>query len=53
MTQNSEIRLDISDEILKETIGVLREKFGPPGGLLHHFSLQIKGFTNRVILRNG
>jgi len=40
--------LDISDEILGETIGVLREKFSLPGELLHHISEQITGFTHRV-----
>jgi len=48
MARIGQIRLDVSDEILTETIGVLREKFGLPGELLHHLRQQITGFTNRV-----
>jgi len=48
IARTGQIRLDISDEILGETIGVLREKFSLPGELLHHIREQITGFTHRV-----
>jgi len=49
LARHGQTRLDISDEILSETISVLREKFGLPGELLHHLSQEIKGFTNGVL----
>jgi putative PIN family toxin of toxin-antitoxin system len=42
------IRLDISDEILNETMGVLRDKFDWPGELMHAWRAKIGRFTNRV-----
>jgi putative PIN family toxin of toxin-antitoxin system len=49
MARMGQIRLDISDEILTETIGVLREKFGMPGDLLHHIRGQITRISNLVV----
>jgi predicted nucleic acid-binding protein len=42
------IRLDTSDAILDETIGVLRDKFGWKGYELHFARLQLQKATNRV-----
>jgi putative PIN family toxin of toxin-antitoxin system len=48
LAQAGEIRIDISDAILDETIRVLRDKFAWDGDLLHHTMLRLASFTNRV-----
>lgn len=48
MAQAGEIRIDISDAILNETIRVLRDKFAWDGYLLHDTMLRLARFTNRV-----
>lgn len=42
------IRIDTSDAILDETIGVLRDKFGWDGYRLHFARLELLKFVNRV-----
>jgi uncharacterized protein len=48
MAQAGEVRIDISDAILDETIRVLREKFDWDGYRLNDARQRIGGFTNRV-----
>jgi putative PIN family toxin of toxin-antitoxin system len=48
MAQAGEIRIDISDAILHETIRVLWDKFAWDGYLLHDTMLRLARFTNRV-----
>ena len=48
MARHGLIRIDISDDILAETIGVLRDKFAWEGYRLHFARLELLTFTNRV-----
>ena len=49
LAQAGVIRIDISDEILNETIRILREKFGWDGYRLHDARHKLLGLTNRVM----
>jgi hypothetical protein len=48
MARLGKMRLDISDAILDETIGVLRDKFGWDGYRLHFARLELQKIANRV-----
>ncbi len=48
MAQSGIIRIDTSDAILAETIGVLRDKFHWDGYRLHFARLELLKITNRV-----
>lgn len=48
MARAGKMRLDASDAILDETIGVLRDKFGWEGYALHFARLQLQRVTSRV-----
>ncbi|MGA3236916.1 MAG: putative toxin-antitoxin system toxin component, PIN family [Bryobacteraceae bacterium] len=48
MANAGRIRLDLSDEILAETMNVLRKKFDWPGELIHAWNGRLRTFTNRV-----
>ena len=48
MANAGRIRLDLSDEILKETMGVLRKKFDWPGELLHAWNGRLRALANMV-----
>src|SRR6266536_1539735 len=48
MARAGEIRIDISDAILAETIRVLREKFAWDGYRLHEISQSLSQIANRV-----
>jgi putative PIN family toxin of toxin-antitoxin system len=48
MARAGEIRVDISDAILAETIRVLREKFAWDGYRLHEISQSLSQIANRV-----
>ena len=48
MARAGEIRIDISDAILNETLRVLRDKFGWDGYRLHATGLKLASLTNRV-----
>jgi putative PIN family toxin of toxin-antitoxin system len=48
MARVGQMRLDISDAILDETIGVLRDKFGWDGYRLHFARLELQKIANRV-----
>ena len=48
MAQAGLFRVDISEEILDEAFGVLRDKFDWPGYLIHGMREQISGFANKV-----
>lgn len=49
MARVGQMRLDISDAILDETIGVLRDKFGWDGYRLHFARLELQKIANRVL----
>jgi putative PIN family toxin of toxin-antitoxin system len=48
MANAGRIRLDLSEEILKETMGVLRKKFDWPGELIHAWNGRLRSLTNMV-----
>lgn len=48
MARSGMIRIDTSDAILAETIGVLRDKFHWDGHRLHLARLELQKITNRV-----
>jgi putative PIN family toxin of toxin-antitoxin system len=48
MARSGLLRIDTSDAILDETIGVLRDKFGWEGYRLHFARLELLKFVNRV-----
>jgi uncharacterized protein len=48
MVHAGEIRMDISDAILTETVRVLRERFAWDGYRLHHLREVLVGIANRV-----
>ena len=49
MARSGAIRMDISEAILAETIGVLRDKFGWDGYRLHFARLDLRKFTHIVV----
>ena len=48
LARAGQVRLDLSNEILDETIGVLRAKFGWADDRLETLRQILDGFTNRV-----
>ncbi len=46
-----ELRLDVSDPILDETVRVLRDKFHWSGEMLHYTRQKLLGISNRVAPR--
>lgn len=53
LAQAGEVRIDISDAILTETIRVLREKFAWDGYRLQDAMHKLAGLTNRVVPRQA
>ena len=49
MARLGAIRMDTSEEILAETIGVLRDKFGWDGYRLHFARLELRKFAQIVV----
>ncbi len=49
MARSGAIRMDISEAILAETIGVLRDKFGWDGYRLHFARLDLRKFAHIVV----
>ena len=49
MARSGAIRMDISEAILAETIGVLRDKFGWDGYRLHFARLNLRKFAHIVV----
>jgi putative PIN family toxin of toxin-antitoxin system len=49
MARSGAIRMDTSDAILAETMGVLRDKFGWDGYRLHFARLELRKFAHIVV----
>lgn len=49
MASSGRIRLDVSDEIIAETMRVLGRKFDWPGELVNAWTGKLAKFTNRVV----